>query len=98
MTAASTPGGQLTIVVSGMLGGVPHHGGATWAILQYLLGLGRLGHEVWLVEPLDAGATEPAAVPFERSDSAAYFRQVVGDFDLAARAALLLAGTSRTVG
>jgi hypothetical protein len=29
----------------------PGQGGATWAVLQYVLGLDRLGHEVWLVDP-----------------------------------------------
>ena len=32
-----------TILVSGMMAGDPHHGGATWAVLQYLLGFRRLG-------------------------------------------------------
>jgi hypothetical protein len=43
----------LRIVVSGMLAGVPRHGGATWAVLQYVLGLRNLGHDVFFVEPLD---------------------------------------------
>src|SRR5207302_1627613 len=67
-------------------------------ILQYLLGLGRLGHEVWLVEPVQPAALEGGGAAFERSGSAAYFRRVVADVGLASRAALLLAGTRRTVG
>jgi hypothetical protein len=35
-----------------MLAGDPGQGGATWAILQYLHGLRRLGHDVLLVEPV----------------------------------------------
>ena len=31
----------LRILVSGMIAAVPHHGGATWAVLQYLLGFAR---------------------------------------------------------
>jgi hypothetical protein len=44
------------ILVSGRLAGVPGQGGASWAVLQYLLGLRRLGHEVRFVEPV----SEPA--------------------------------------
>ena len=77
-----------TILVSGMMAGDPHHGGATWAVLQYLLGFRRLGHEVVFVEPVKT--LSPA--------SAAYFREVVADFGLERNAALLLAGTRETVG
>src|SRR5205085_9829339 len=45
---------RLTVIVSGMVAGTPHQGGATWAVLQYLLGLRKLGHDVYLVEPVDA--------------------------------------------
>lgn len=77
-----------TILVSGMIAGDPGQGGATWAVLQYVLGLRRLGHDVCLVEPVKAIA--PA--------SAAYFRQVVTEFGLEHSAALLTAGTQETVG
>ena len=42
-----------TAIVSGMVAAVPGHGGASWAILQYLLGLRRLGFDPVLVEPID---------------------------------------------
>jgi hypothetical protein len=67
------------IVFGGMLAGVPGHGGATWAVLQYLLGLRRLGHDVLLVEPVAELSTE----------NARYFADVVGRFGLEGRAALL---------
>jgi hypothetical protein len=71
------------IVVAGMLAGDPGQGGATWAVLQYLRGLERLGHEVLAVEPIDRRAPE-----VER-----YFD------GLALRnAALLVCGTEETVG
>jgi aminoglycoside phosphotransferase len=41
------------ILVAGMVAGDPHQGGATWAVLQYVLGLEQLGHEVWLVDPAE---------------------------------------------
>jgi hypothetical protein len=36
-----------------MVAGEPGQGGAAWAVLQYALGLRRLGHEVVLVEPVE---------------------------------------------
>lgn len=62
-----------------MVAGDPHQGGATWAALQYVLGLRRLGHDVWLVEPVRE------LTPVSRR----YFRRVVTEFDLEERAALL---------
>ena len=50
------PHDRLTIVFSGMLAGVPGQGGATWAALQYVLGLRQLGHTVYVVEPVAAQA------------------------------------------
>ena len=41
----------MRILVAGMVAADPHHGGATWAVLQYVLGLEQLGHDVWLVDP-----------------------------------------------
>jgi hypothetical protein len=91
MTAA--PGERLRILVSGMIAAVPHHGGATWAVLQYLLGFARLGHEVTFVEQV--GSSEPG---LERSPGAAYLRAVAERFGLGERWALLANGTRETVG
>ncbi len=71
-----------------MVAGVPGHGGATWAVLQYVLGLRRLGHDVLLVEPVQA-VTGPVAD---------YFHSVIRDYGLEERAALLVDGTHETVG
>ena len=42
----------MRILVAGRYADVSRQGGATWAILQWVLGLRRLGHEVALVEPV----------------------------------------------
>jgi hypothetical protein len=89
---------RLTILVSGMIAADPCQGGATWAVLQYLLGLQRLGHVVYFVEPVAEAALQPAGVPLARSVNATYFRQVMNDFGFEQTSALLLAGTQRTVG
>jgi hypothetical protein len=39
-----------------MVAANPHQGGATWAVLQYVLGLRRLGHDVSLVDPAGGAA------------------------------------------
>jgi hypothetical protein len=92
------PAEHLTIILSGMIATTPYQGGATWAVLQYMLGLRRLGHTVYLVEPLEAAALSPQGVELERSANAVYFRQVAADFGLMRTAALLLSGTRATVG
>lgn len=51
--------GKLTILLSGMIAGDPWQGGATWAVLQYWLGLRRLGHEVYFVEPIAESSLRP---------------------------------------
>jgi len=82
---------RLRVIISGMVAGVPYHGGASWAVLQYLLGLRELGHDVMLVEPVDAGA-------FGDRQSVGYFHALCEEFDMVDRAALLEAGGERTVG
>jgi hypothetical protein len=88
----------LTILFSGMLAGDPHQGGASWAMLQYLLGFSRLGHDVYFVEPMRQAALLPADASLDDSVNAAYFRQILTDFSLAGRAVLLLTGTQQTIG
>ena len=90
----SSTGTRLRILLSGMVAGDPRQGGATWAVMQYLLGLGELGHEVVLVEPVprDLTAQEPLAC----SASAAYLRELPRE--VTASCALLRDGTRETVG
>jgi len=80
---------ELKILVGGMVAGDPGQGGATWAVLQYVLGLRRLGHDVLLVEPVPAGVGREVL---------RYFADVVAEFGLDGRAALLGAGTHDAVG
>jgi hypothetical protein len=55
-----------------MVAGDPHQGGAAWAVLQYVLGLKRLGHEVQLVESVNDPSEETRA----------YFDAVIKSFGL----------------
>jgi hypothetical protein len=59
---------KLTILISGMVAAVPHQGGATWAVLQYLLGCRQLGHHVYFVEPIEETALRPAGAPLAASE------------------------------
>ena len=61
---------RLKILLSGMVAGDPWHGGASWAVLQYFLGLRRMGHDVLLVEPV-AGQSQPPEKALWQSESAA---------------------------
>ena len=64
-----------------MVAGDPFQGGATWAVLQYVLGLRQLDHDVVVVDPLPCGP-----VPMEVRT---YFDAVCARFGLTGRAALL---------
>jgi hypothetical protein len=90
----SSAGARLRILLSGMVAGDPHQGGATWAVMQYVLGLRKLGHEVVLVEPVASDL--PEEEPLARSASAAYLRELPGE--VTASCALLRDGTRETVG
>ena len=86
------------IIVSGMVASVPGRGGATWAVLQYVLGLRRLGRDVHFVEEIAPAALTPAGSSLEHSDNARYFGTVVRAFGLERHATLVLSGTRETVG
>lgn len=76
------------IVVSGMIASDPNQGGATWAVLQYILGLQRLGHDVTLVEPVDS-LTSARISSFSATTAA---------FALTRSAALMEKRSGKTVG
>ncbi len=84
-------------MLSGMVAADPDQGGAAWAVLQYALGLRRLGHEVVFVEQLPA-QSRSAASSLEDTRSGAYFRAVMEGAGLTQDAALLVEGTEETLG
>ncbi|HZS13823.1 MAG TPA: hypothetical protein VFC09_04425 [Candidatus Dormibacteraeota bacterium] len=73
--------GALRVVVGGRVAAAPGHGGAAWAVLQYLLGLRRLGHDVHFVEHLRT----PVPAQHGRPDGVEYCRAVMDRFELAGR-------------
>jgi len=81
-----------------MIAADPNQGGATWAVLQYLLGFERLGHEVLFIEQCAESDLEPEGEAFVRSQNASYFTEVMAAHGFEDRSALLLADTQETVG
>ena len=77
----------LSIAIAGMVAGQPGQGGAAWAVLQYVLGLRDLGHDVLLVEPVRR--IGPGVEP--------YFQSLVEAFGLRGSAAVV-EEAGRTVG
>jgi len=69
-------------VVAGALANKPESGGEAWVRLSWVLGLRRLGWDVWFVERL--AADDPRGRRF--------FEQVIDEFGLRERASLLDAG------
>jgi len=90
-----------TIVVSGAIANKYHNGGAVWTRLSWVLGFRQLGFRVLFLEHVDRAAcvdADGAPAPFERSDTLAYFREVVEQFDLTGTAALIYDGGAKVWG
>jgi hypothetical protein len=88
----------LTILFSGMMAGDPFQGGATWAVLQYLLGFRRLGHDVLFLEPIKPSSLRPNGTTLEASANAEYFNRVAREFGLVGHSALIVRGTTECLG
>jgi hypothetical protein len=71
-----------SVIVSGMIAATPWQGGAAWAVLQYLLGLRRLGCNVYFMEPVDRPEALSSEVP-------RYCEQVMAQFGFEDRWALI---------
>lgn len=92
------PNEKLTIVVAGMIAGDPRQGGATWAVLQYLLGFKRLGHDVYFIEPISTSSLQPSEADSPSATNVRYFQHVMQSFGMSDYSALLFTDTHRTVG
>jgi hypothetical protein len=93
------PSNKLRIFVSGAIASTPYQGGATWAVLQYILGFRKLGHEVYFIEPIKESDLRPIGTNLSQSVNVAYFEQKVSKtFNLKENSALLLSETHETIG
>src|SRR5262245_40492141 len=80
------------IVVSGALANKPRNGGAAWTRLSWVLGLKRLGHEVYFVEQIAPDTCVDATGQpccLERSVNLDYFERVTRRFGLGGASALI---------
>ena len=89
---------RLPLIVSGMIAGDPYQGGAAWAVLQYVLGLRRLGYDVCLIEPIAAKALRPVGTSLDSSENAEYFHAVSAAYGLEGCSSLILEGSNETAG
>lgn len=96
---------RLRIVVSGLIAQHPTLGGVTWDYLQYVLGLSRLGHEVYYFEDsgewpynLDGGASGNDWVARQPDRNAAHLAAVLERFGLGDRWAWRFAVDGRWLG
>ena len=74
----------LRILVSGRIAAAARQGGASWAVLQYLLGFEELGHDVRFVEPITSSRIDPAGTREDIPD-AAYGRHVLAASGMSGR-------------
>lgn len=89
---------KLRILISGMVAGDAGQGGASWAVLQYVLGLMDLGHNVILVEPIPEKKLLGASPSLTHSTQAGYLHTVASHFDLHDRLAMIVEETKETIG
>lgn len=77
---------QLQIVVTGLIGQYPL-GGVTWDYLQYVVGLARLGHDVYYLEDTGLCPYDPSTgkVVGESAFSVDYLARVMSRFGLGER-------------
>jgi hypothetical protein len=90
-----------TALVSGAIANKPGNGGEAWVRLSWVLGLQRLGLDVWLVEeiaPETCRDRDGQASSLEESQNLAWFRLITGGFGLDERSALVLSDGSDAAG
>ena len=90
------------IMIAGCIAGAgPGYGGNTWAFLQYILGLRRLGFDIYYVEQIaDEKCVDEKGrrVSFNDSVNASQFRGLLDRFALVDHAALFDGAGSNSVG
>ena len=83
---------SLRIIVTGLIAQHPTLGGVTWDYLQYVLGLVRLGHDVYYFEDsgqwpynLDGGLSGNDWIAYDPAPNVAYLAKVMACYGLAER-------------
>lgn len=80
---------SLRIIVTGLIAQHPRLGGVTWDYIQYVLGLARLGHDVYYLEDtgewpytLDGGPSGQDWIATDCTPNTTYLAQVMSQFGL----------------
>jgi len=84
-----------TIAVAGTIADKPYSGGLTWARLNWVLGLRKLGFEVFFLEQIAAARCTDAdgrVTRFEDSENLRSFKDVTAEFGLEDSSALIYEG------
>ncbi|MGH9379518.1 MAG: glycosyltransferase [Thermoanaerobaculia bacterium] len=89
---------RLRILFGGACARVPGQGGLDWVVLQYVLGLRRLGHDVLLVEPVSASDLRPDGADLAESENALHLQRLADSFGLRGAAALVLVDGRQSAG
>src|SRR6188474_2395006 len=90
-----------TVLVAGAVANKLRNGGEAWVRLSWVLGLRRLGLDVWFVEQIDAATCVGAdgeQASFERCENRRYFEDVMSRFGLEERSSLLYEGGRESTG
>lgn len=90
-----------SIIVGGALANKWGNGGEAWVRLNWILGLKKLGFEVFFLEQIDAASCcdeHGRRAPFDESVNLRYFKQVVETFGLAETCGLIHENGERTFG
>jgi hypothetical protein len=90
-----------TVVVSGAIANKYLNGGEAWVRLSWVLGLRKLGVDVYFVEQIGAAACvgeEGQPTTFDRSANKAYFDEIMERFGLTTAAALVYENGEETSG
>jgi hypothetical protein len=88
-------------IVGGVIANKLQVGGAVWTRLNWILGLKKLGFDVYFVEQIDRRScvdSQGAIASFEESENLKYFRAVTHQWGLDGRATLIYEDGQKTVG
>jgi hypothetical protein len=90
-----------TVVVSGVIANKPFNGGEAWVRLNWILGLKKLGFQVYFVEQINHNTCidEAGAVTiFENCTNLAYFTEIIEQFRMTGSAVLIYENGEQTYG
>lgn len=87
------------IIFSGVFANRPHRGGGAWHRLQYILGLKKLGYDVYFIEEIwECYDKDWNPTPFNQSYSLKFFKDVVETFGIIDKCSLIYRNGEKSYG